>query len=240
MNLESESDDEQKRGFFGRRQGRPLSAARQDLLDSFLPQLDIPPDALSRAGQLDPRQLFDFTPTQIWLEIGFGSGEHLSSLMKRHPENGFIGAEPFTNGMTSFLKDIKDAPHHHNIRVLMDDAMILTRALGDQSIDGIYVLNPDPWHKKRHHKRRIINPRNLDVFARILKPGGQMIMSTDVPDLAEWMVTKTINHPAFRWTAQSADDWRKAPPDWIPTRYETKRAKGASHMTYLLFQKSRR
>ena len=146
-----------------------------------------------------------------------------------------MGAEPFINGMSAFLKDIENDPHD-KIRVLMDDAMMIANSLAEDTLDGIYVLNPDPWHKKRHHKRRIINQENLECFARILKPGADLIMSTDVPDLAEWMFTHAMVHKSFEWTGSTKEDWDKKPEDWITTRYEEKKAKGADKMVYMLFK----
>lgn len=221
---------------YGRRTGRPLNKERAGVLDTLLPQLNIPAKFLTEKGDLTPEILFGAPLPALWLEIGFGNGEHLAALMEQHPAWGFIGAEPFVNGMAAFLKMIKGVPHER-IRVLMDDAMMAVNSLTDSSLDGIYVLNPDPWPKKRHYKRRIISRKNLDAFARTLKPGGLLIMSTDVPDLAEWMVTQASQHPAFAWTAESAADWREAPPGWIKTRYEQKRAKGASAMSYLIFRR---
>ncbi len=176
---------------------------------------------------------------KVILEIGFGNGEHLAEMMRRNPENNFIGAEPFINGMTAFLKEIDESDdlELNNIRVHMDDAIPLVKSLTSNSIDEIYVLNPDPWHKTRHHQRRIINQANLTEFSRIMKSGAKLIMTTDVVNLIEWMVTETFNHPDFEWTAQKADDWRKTPESWIPTRYETKGAKGSDHMNYLFFTK---
>ena len=171
------------------------------------------------------------------MEIGFGNGERLAQHILREPETGFIGAEPFINGMSAFLREIKEKNSMENIRVTMDDALPLVKSLTPNSIDEIYVLNPDPWHKKRHHKRRIINQDNLSEFARILKSGGKLTLSTDVPDLIEWMVIEASNHPDFNWTATCADDWRTPPKGWIPTRYETKGAKGADKMNYLFFAK---
>jgi len=226
-----------QRRVFGRKTGRPLKEGRQVVLDELLPFLQIPEDSLTEKANLNPETLFATPYTALWLEIGFGNGEHLTALMERHPDHAYIGAEPFVNGMSAFLKDIQDKPHNH-IRVHMDDAMMIANSLTDECLDGIYVLNPDPWPKQRHHKRRIISPANLDQFARILKPDGQLIMSTDVPDLAEWMVTQASLHPAFEWTAEKADDWRTHPPDWIKTRYEGKRAKGADKMVYLIFKRS--
>lgn len=221
---------------YGRKTGRPLNPARQAALDTLLPVLEIPVNKLTEKADLPPRSLFDHDLKELWFEIGFGSGEHLTALMERHPDYGFIGAEPFVNGMSCFLKDIKNKPHN-NIRVLMDDAMMIANSLSDNSLNGIYVLNPDPWHKARHHKRRIITPKNLDQFARILKTGGKLIMSTDVEDLAEWMLEAAIEHPAFIQTPKSAKDCRTPPKDWIKTRYEQKGARNSGRMAYMIFEK---
>lgn len=240
---------------YGRRQTHRLGKARQDALDALLPKLGI-----EIAPALDPKNLFKEPKKQYWLEIGFGSGEHLAALMARHPENGYIGAEPFINGMAAFLKELSSLLCHpresgdlidvkqpdscvrrndtdlSNIRVLMDDAIILCENLVDGCLDGIYVLNPDPWPKTRHHKRRIISKANLDIFARILKPGGKLIMATDVDDLAEWMVTQAFNHPAFEWTANSSKDWQTPPPEWIETRYASKGKQAGRRQTFLIFR----
>ena len=223
--------------FYGRRSGRKLNKTRQLLLDELLPVLSIPGDSVTSEGDLDPLSLFSHAPKKITLEIGFGNGEHLAALMQRYPEEGFIGAEPFINGMSAFLKQIEEEDCTENICVHMDDAIPLVKSLKEQSIDYIYILNPDPWHKTRHHGRRIINQDNLTLFSRILKPSGQLIMSTDVRDLIEWMVTESTIHPDFDWIVEKADDWRKPPEDWISTRYESKGAKGADKMNYLFFRK---
>ncbi len=225
-----------ERRFFGRRFGRPLLKSRQAALDSLLPVLSIPQNLLSERGDLDPQDLFQSRVNQCWFEIGFGTGEHLSGMMRKTPNIGYQWSQPLVNGMAAFLKDIQDDPHDL-IRVISDDAMFLANSLASNTLDGIYVLNPDPWHKARHHKRRIINQENLECFARILKPGGQLIMSTDVPYLAEWMVTQACMHPAFEWSVARAKDWQDVPQNWIHTAYETKRAKGADKMVYLLFRR---
>lgn len=224
--------------FYGRRLGRPLNTSRQDALDQILPARSIPADQLTCNGVLAPSSLFDKAYAQHWLEIGFGTGEHLTPLLTRHPDTGFIGVEPFINGMAAFCKSITvQDPAPENIRLWMDDAVVLAQSLSDNSLDGIYILNPDPWHKKRHHKRRIVRPETLDIYARILKPGGQLIMSTDVPYLADWMITHTYNHPAFEWSAGSCKDWQIPPDNWVTTAYEVKGAKGAKKMCYLFFEK---
>lgn len=199
------------------------------------------PDIATTKAQkrLPLEDLFGAAVSPVWFEIGFGSGEHLIGLMRQHPEVYMIGAEPFINGMANFLQALAESklPETH-IRVWMEDAILLAERLPDQSLERIYVLNPDPWPKKRHHKRRIINQENLTTFARILKPGGLLVMSTDVADLADWMVTEASRHPDFNWTAQRADDWRIMPADWIPTRYESKgKAKGRQQI-YLMFNRN--
>ena len=229
--------------FYGRRMGRKLTATRQAVLDNTYPTLQITEDKITQEHDLAPASLFEYAPEKIILEIGFGAGEHLTGLINQHNDNsdvktGFIGIEPFVNGMASFLFDVTEQKLEEHVRVWMDDAIPVAQSLAENSIDEIYVLNPDPWHKTRHHRRRIINQDNLDIFAKILKPKGTLIMSTDVPDLAEWMVREASIHPDFTWTATCADDWRVAPEDWITTRYETKRAKGADKMNYLFFERN--
>lgn len=224
------------RRIYGRRIGRALNQGRKDVFERLLPVLQISEDKVTQQENLSPGTLFSEPCKETWLEIGFGNGEHLAALMRAQPENAYIGAEPFINGMAAFLKDIKDEPHDR-IRVWMDDAIMLAQSLESECLDGIYVLNPDPWPKKRHHKRRIISQENLNSFARILKPGGQLVMSTDVDDLAKWMVTQCVRHPAFEWTAECADDWRLPPEGWIETRYEQKGSAAGRQQIYLVFRR---
>ena len=228
-------DRPKEKRVYGRRQSRPLNQSRAEAME-LLPSLSVPKATLTEEASLAPCSLFDVDYKQYWLEIGFGSGEHLSALMRRHPDTAWLGAEPYINGMAAFLRDIQDI-EDKNVRVHMDDAMMLANSLADQSLDGIYILNPDPWHKKRHHKRRIVNPNSLDVFARILKPGGKLVMSTDVPYLADWMVTHAARHKSFKWLAKTAADWEVPPDDWVTTAYEVKGAKGAKKMCYLFFKR---
>jgi len=216
--------------------GRPLRPARKKALDHGLKELGIQPEQLEQPRSVKPESLFNHPYQNYVLEIGFGDGIHLTGMMELAPETGFLGAEPFINGMSSFLKDAQGRDLL-NARVYMNDALHLVHALTNDCLDEIYILNPDPWHKKRHHKRRIVNTENLDEFARILKPGGKLILSTDVPYLAEWMFVHSYNHPSFEWEAEKAQDWKKAPDGWITTTYETKKAKGADQMSYLIFKK---
>ncbi len=235
----AELSEQRKRRVYGRRQGRPLHASRQEAIDNLLPVLEIPRDMLFEDKKLSLEKLFGVTPKKLHVEIGFGSGEHLDLLMESHPDDFFIGAEPYINGMSAFLKTIENKPHDH-VRVLMDDALLILNSLPDSCVDFIYVLNPDPWPKSRHHKRRIISQENLNVFARVMKNNAQLLETTDVDDLAEWMVTQTINHGAFEWHAQSAQDWKTPPPNWSATRYESKGQQAGRSQTYLLFTRKAR
>jgi len=221
------------RGFFGRRSGRAIQPARKRLIAELLEALAISGDEDS---PIQPRSLFP-DAAQIWMEIGFGDGEHLAGLMGKNLDVGFLGIEPYINGMGNFLNRIQgmDTP---NVRVHMDDAIPLLHRMDDGCLDRLYVLNPDPWPKARHHKRRIINQTHLDLFSRLLKPGSLLVMATDVDDLAEWMVTECSKHPDFEWTAESSDDWR-TPPDWweVTTRYAQKGLDAGRRQSYLIFKK---
>lgn len=228
-----DSPQSKERKVWGRRKSRPLSATREQAMETLFPALDIPKPLLSEQATLNPDTLFT-TPQETWMEIGFGGGEHIIGLLDQTPGINILGAEPFLNGMANFIKDLPKE-FHPRTRVIMDDAMILAHSLSDACLSRLYILNPDPWHKKRHYKRRIVNTENLSCFARILKPGGQLIMTTDVLDLADWMITQATPHPDFEWTAQAHEDWATPPKDWIKTRYETKGAKGAKKMCYLTF-----
>lgn len=238
----------------GRRKGRALGCEQAQAWEEVLPRVAIDLNTpLPEASLLpsSPRErgvkeegnakenppLFSVPVTRCIFEIGFGDGGHLAEMMAQEPESGFIGAEPFRNGIANFLKKIKDGPLDR-IRVWTEDAMILADALTPESLDAIYILNPDPWPKKRHIKRRLVNPENLDRLARILKPGGQLIMTTDHDALAEWMVTQASLHRAFVWTAEKADDWRMPPPGWIETRYEKKGRAAGRKQSYLIFERS--
>lgn len=223
------------RRVYGRRHTRSLSTARQAAFETLLQVLQIPKETLDR-GNLVARDLFDRDFSSFWLEIGFGNGEHLKQEMEANPGMGFIGAEPFVNGMAAFLDSIEASPKE-NIRVYMDDAMTVVDALADGVLDGIYILNPDPWPKKRHWKRRIVQPEHVEKFVRVLKPGGKLIMTTDIDPLAEWMLTHAINNPALRWTADKPEDWQTPPPGWSPTKYERKGAAKGRRQTYLVFER---
>lgn len=219
--------------FYGRRKGRPLNPGRQEALSRVLPRFEItlPPPG----NQLDPASLFgDARP--VWLEIGFGNGEHLAALAARYPDIGFIGAEPYINGVAALAKRI-DREGLCNIRLLPDDARPLLEALRPACIARCYVLFPDPWPKKRHWYRRFIAPENLDRLARILGDTAPLITATDDPGLADWMLWYQLAHPAFVWTAERAADWRNPPPEWTATRYEQKTRQQGREPVFFTFER---
>jgi tRNA (guanine-N7-)-methyltransferase len=184
---------------------------------------------------IDPSGLFP-TPRPIWLEIGFGGGEHLISQAEAHPGVGLIGCEPFINGVARLLAEI-DARGLENVRLVVDDARLLLEALPDQSLERIFVLFPDPWPKARHHKRRIVNPTTAAAFARLLVVGGELRLATDDPGYQRFMLETLLGRPGFGWRAERAADWRSRPADWPPTRYEQKaRAAGRSPI-FLSFER---
>lgn len=202
---------------FGRKGGRPLSGRQQDLIDNLLPRLTVP---VGDPGQLDPHTLFT-TVGSVCLEIGFGGGEHLIEQARRAPRTGFIGCEPFIEGMAKALVGVEDNGLA-NVRLWMDDARTLIDSLTDASVDQVFILFPDPWPKKRQQKRRLIQPAFLQSLHRILSPGARVRFATDVASYADEALARFLAHGGFEWQAERASDWRSAPSDHVPTRYEAK------------------
>lgn len=220
--------------YYGRRRGRKLRQRRSQLLDQVLPATAIP--VPPRGTMLEPAALFEPRPASVWLEIGFGSGEHLADQAASHPHVGIIGCEPFLNGVSALLGMVEERALS-NVRILPEDARLLLPALPDQSIDRCFVLFADPWPKKRHHERRFIGPANLDTLARVLAPGAELRVASDEPGLIRWMLEHTWRHPAFEWLARRAEDWRRRPADWPPTRYEQKALQVGRTPVFLRFRR---
>lgn len=214
-----------ERTLYGRRRGKKLRDGQQSLLDTLLPRLTLglPPEP----AKIDLAQAFGGAspPDGIWLEVGFGAGEHLVWQAKEHPGVGLIGCEPYINGVAKCLAHI-EREGLENIRLFTDDARLVMNALPDQSLSRAFVLFPDPWPKSRHHKRRFVARANLDILARLMKPGAELRLATDDPSYLPWMIEHACTHPAFEWLAERPADWRGRPADWPPTRYETKRIAG--------------
>ena len=202
---------------YGRRGGRPLSARQHKLIETLLPRLRVP---IGAAGALDPAGLFT-NAREIWLEIGFGGGEHVTGQANANPDIGILASEVFVEGMAKCLGQIEDASLT-NVRLWEEDAREMMLGLQDYCIDRAFILFPDPWPKTRQQKRRIIQPDFLDDLARLMKPGGQVRFATDVRSYADEALQRFLAHPAFEWQAETADDWQQAPSDHIQTRYQMK------------------
>jgi len=198
-------------------------------MQSFLPRVRIEP---GEKGVFDPLSMFEKTPAGIWLEIGFGAGEHLAELAEQNPGNGYLGCEPFINGVASLLARI-DRRKIANVRVFPDDARVLLKVLPVASLDGCFLLYPDPWPKKRHAKRRFVNAENLDLLARVLKPGAELLLATDAAALAEWMRGQIDTHPDF----SVVYDENTPPGGWVETRYEKKGARAGRVSRYIVAER---
>jgi len=218
-----------RRILYGRRRGRPLRRDQQGLIDTLLPRLAV---TLPESGAFDPAALFDVRPREIWLEIGFGGGEHLAAQAAAHPDIGIVGCEVFENGIAKLLGEIarRDLA---NVRILTDDARLLLSGLPPASIGRVFILFPDPWPKQRHHKRRIVTTQTLDTLAAVMTDGAELRLATDDVDYLAWMLARVPVHPAFAWLAEGPGDWRSRPPDWPATRYEAK-AIAAGRRPYFL------
>jgi tRNA (guanine-N7-)-methyltransferase len=200
---------------YGRTKSRPIKPRQAGLLDTLLPRLSLP------EGPISPERLMPGA-IEVWLEIGFGGGEHLAEQAARRPDVLFLAAEPFLNGVASALRHI-DERGLANVRIHAGDVRDLLGALPDAGLDRIFILFPDPWPKARHHKRRLIQDDVLTHLARALKPGGALRFATDWRDYAAWTLERTTRSGLFDWTAERAADWRDPPTDHVTTRYETKR-----------------
>ncbi|MBY0420975.1 MAG: tRNA (guanine(46)-N(7))-methyltransferase TrmB, partial [Parvularculaceae bacterium] len=188
---------------YGRRQGKKLRAGHQKLMETLLPRIATPDPA---AGPIDLAALFPGRH-EFHLEIGFGGGEHLAWQAARAPQAGFIGAEPFVNGVARLLAHV-DEQGLDNVRVHFGDARPLIEALPAGAFSRLYVLHPDPWPKKRHYKRRMISPWFFGEAARLLAPGGELRVASDIPDYVRWTLMHAQSAPEFEWSAERAADWR--------------------------------
>jgi tRNA (guanine-N7-)-methyltransferase len=216
------------RRLYGRRQGHKLRAGQATLVDELLPQVSVP-----EAGPLDAVTLFgDDRPLE--LEIGFGSGEHLAAQAEARPDIGFIGCEPFLNGVVGALGHLRDRGLR-NVRLHMGDALTVLERLPDASLSRVYLLHPDPWPKARHAKRRMINPGPLDLIAAKLVSGGEFRLGTDDPTYCRWAMMVMNGRRDFTWLAHSAADFLQRPADWPETRYERKARKHGHEVWYFRY-----
>ncbi|HZC55801.1 MAG TPA: tRNA (guanosine(46)-N7)-methyltransferase TrmB [Xanthobacteraceae bacterium] len=221
------------RAFFGRRKGHKLRPHQAQLIDTLLPRLAID---LTQPAPADLRALFPDPVTEVALEIGFGGGESMIAQAENLPRTGFIGVEPFVNGMAKALAAI-ESKKLSNVRLHFDDAVGLMAWLLDESLARIDLIHPDPWPKRRHWKRRFIQDDMVVRLARILQPGGEFRFVTDIADYAAWTLQRLTRSPNFEWTAQCADDWRTAWPGFTRTRYHTKAAREERASCFLIFRR---
>ena len=211
-----------------------MRQARQHLVDTLLPTIEITIPA--GESSLDPAQLFVENMREVWLEIGFGSGEHLAQQAIEHPSVGIIGCEPYINGVARLLADI-DKHDLTNVKIFRDDARILLRALPGASIARTFILFPDPWPKMRHHKRRIIGPSTIPSLCRLMPTGTELRIATDDPSYKEWILQHMLACEEFEWRARHPQDWRERPVDWPETRYEMKANAAGRQCSYFMFDR---
>jgi tRNA (guanine-N7-)-methyltransferase len=221
------------RAFFGRRKGHRLRSRQRDLMAALLPRLAL---TLDRPSPSNLTEMFSRPLEAVRLEIGFGGGEHLIAQACAHPSIGFIGCEPFVNGMAKILAAIEERAID-NIRLYAGDAVELAAWLPAASLVQVDLLYPDPWPKRRHWKRRFVQDRTVAMLARVLRPGGLLRFATDVPDYAAWTLERLIRAPDLFWTAERADDWRKPWAGFHGTRYEAKAKREGRTPCYLEFRR---
>lgn len=217
---------------FGRRLGRPLRVRKTALLETLLPRLQL---TLPESGFAEPEVWFAAPPKAIWLEIGFGGGEHLAAQAAQHPEVGFIGCEPFRNGVASLLDHI-DRQGLGNIRVHPDDARPLLAALPPACLARVFILFADPWPKKRHAERRFVQQATLQELARVMQPGALLRLATDDPVLQEWTTAQMRATPYFMPEFGDGISAQR-PADWVITRYEEKALLAGRTPLYYCFRK---
>jgi len=218
-------------GLYGRRVGKPLSPRRARLMAEAYPALALD---LSAPAPADLGALFPGSPDRIHLEIGFGAGEHLIAAATAAPDAGFIGVEPFVNGMAAAVAATVER-QLANVRLFDGEASRLLDWLPPAALDAIDLMYPDPWPKKRHWKRRFVSDANVDRMARALRPGVRFRFASDIASYVEWTLVHLLGRADFAWTAERADDWRKPFPDWAGTRYEAKAIAAGRKPTYLTF-----
>jgi tRNA (guanine-N7-)-methyltransferase len=216
------------RRLYGRRQGHKLRQGQAALVEELLPRVAVP-----EGGPLDAATLFG-SDRPLQLEIGFGAGEHLAGQAAAHPDTGFIGCEPFLNGVVGALGHIRDGGLD-NVRLHMGDALEVVERLPDASLERVYLLHPDPWPKARHAKRRMVNDGPLDAIAAKLKPGGEFRLGTDDPTYCRWAMMVMNRRRDFVWQASGPADFLTRPADWPETRYERKARRQGHEVWYFRY-----
>lgn len=226
------------RNFYGRRSGKTMRKGQLYHLENTLPALGVPNvtwEENPERALIDPSDLFDDS-RPVWLEIGFGSGEHLLHMAQTYPDVGIIGCEPFINGVATLVPRI-DEEGVTNARIHAGDARDLLDVLPEASLDKAFLLYPDPWPKSRHQRRRFVSEENLAPLARALKPGAEFRVATDIADYVRQTLEVITAMPQFEWLAERPQDWREPWSDWTRTRYEAKALREGRTPHYLTFRR---
>jgi tRNA (guanine-N7-)-methyltransferase len=225
------------RNFYGRRRGKHMKPSQERYVAEDLDALSpgaVGWDVNPSRTPLDLGGFFDGKP--VWLEIGFGGGEHMVHQAQLNPDVGIIGCEPYINGVAKLLGKIRNAGVQ-NLRVYPGDARDLFDVLPKASIDKAFLLYPDPWPKARHHRRRFVTPEHLEPLAQVMKAGAEFRVATDIADYVR-QTLEEVPRQGFTWNAQSAQDWRTPWEDWISTRYEQKAIREGRPQHYLTFTRN--
>lgn len=225
--------EDSERAFFGRRKGHKLRQHQAGLIEQLLPHLALDID---RETPADAREIFAPAAEDVRLEIGFGGGEHLAAEAKNFPATGFIGCEPYVNGMAKILAQI-EAANIGNIRLFAGDAAELLAWLPEESLSRIDLIHPDPWPKRRHWKRRFVQDRTIAAMARVLRSGGEFRFVCDIDDYCAWTLSHLSRSQDFVWLAERADDFRLPWPGYTMTRYGRKAAREGRKAAYLRFRR---
>lgn len=236
MTTSNKHPDAPWRNFYGRIRGKTLRPKQEEYLQEDLDRLSPGPVDWEENPDRMPLDLAAvFGEAPVWLEIGFGGGEHLVHQAVQNPDVGLIGAEPFINVVAMLLGKIRDAGVQ-NLRVYPGDARNLFDVLPDHSVSKAFLLYPDPWPKKKHHRRRFVTAEHLEPLHRVLKPGAEFRVATDIPDYVRQTLIE-VPKAGFDWLAEGPQDWRAPWADWHSTRYEQKALRAGRVPHYLTFRR---
>lgn len=220
---------------YGRAKGKPLRVGQQALVDRLLPQIAVPEDGLVTA-----EHLFGYD-RPLHFEIGFGGGEHMAERARMLPDHGFVGAEPFLNGVAQALVHVAGDNHTHpplgNVRIHHGDALEVLSRVPDGSLSFVYLLHPDPWPKARHAKRRMMNKGPVDMIAAKLKPGGEFRFGTDHPVYVAHAMMVMRERDDFEWLCTRPADFLNRPGGWPETRYEAKARRQGHEVWYFRYRR---
>lgn len=220
---------------FGRKKGYPIKQEKKKKFDYIFPKLNL---NLESVKNKDIFSKFPSTADTFFLEVGFGSGEHVKWQLENNPKTGIFCCEPYINGVANLISSLKEK-YYNRIRIMMDDAELLLDTLPEKSISKIFILFPDPWNKKKHFKRRFINEKTISKMSKVMKDDGEIRISTDSSSYVAWILHHFLNSNEFVWEAKSKKDFLCKPLDWVQTRYEKKAISSGKIPIFLIFKKEK-